>query len=190
MLEYTLYVLGGLFVLGLVINQSKTKRFVKTLTPDRAKEVGIETTLTLFLRNPFYTLVVVFIGLFELIRIVVGLLSEIFLVIIDMLIVFNKVILQDHKSHATAYSFTLAMHSKLTKEDLEKIASAYDVPMVHLEKIWKEPITKSVTECIYERNKYKHLSGPKLNKYLLDGELLKELFSKVDADRNKEKSDV
>ena len=189
MLEYTLYVLGGLFVLGFVINQSKTKRFTNTLTASRAKEVGIETTLTLFLRNPFYALVIVFIGLFEFIRISVGLVSELFLVVIDMLLVFNKVILQDHKSHATAYSFVLALHSKLSKEDLENIASAYDVPVVHLETIWREPTTKNVTECIYERNQYKHLNGPQLNKYLLDSKLVKELLSKIDTDC-KEKTDA
>jgi hypothetical protein len=178
MLHYTLYVLGGLFVLGFLINQSKTRKLVKTLGVSHAKEVGIETTATLFLRNPFYSILVVFIGFFEFIRIAVGLVTEVFMSVLDLIAATNRILFQDHKSAATAYSFVLALHKTLAKEDLEKIAEAYDVPQIHLEKIWKEPLAKNVTACIYERNAYKHLSGAKYNEYLLNIKAIEDLVAK------------
>lgn len=184
MLEYTLYILGGLFVLGFVVNQSKTKKLVNTLSKDRAKVVGIETTLTLFLRNPFYGILIVFIGLFELIRIVVGLTTEVFLILIDSLKAIKKILLQDHKSAATVYSYILVLHNSLSTEDLEKIAAEFDVPMCHLEKIRKEPTGKNVSVCTYERKKYKLLSGPALNQALLNIERAKVLLEKSTDDKN------
>lgn len=154
------------FLVGLVLSSLKTRKFISTITPERAADLKFTVTWKTFLKNPFYGIVVVFLGAVEIVRIVLVIATQLFHILVSFVASTVSTVFLDHKSCAQCYNLVLNYSTKLTKTDLENIAKAYDVPMNHLLRIARNPTFSEMVSCTKERTRFLDYSGEQLDQLL------------------------
>jgi len=164
----------------------KTSKFISTITPARAAELKYNVTWKTFLKNPFYGIVVVFLGVGEIVRIALVVIAQF---LHSLLVFFSLVVTTvflDHKSCAQCYNLVLNYSTKLTLTDLENIAKSYDVPMNHLLRIVRNPTFSEMISCTKERTKFFDYSGEQLDGLLNSLDILaKEYLNTSKSNKDK-----
>lgn len=164
--HYILIYCAALFVIGLTYGHVKGQAFVKAIGKERAKELGISSMLSTFLKNPFTFPYSVVLGAFEIFRIVATVVGQMLINIFQFLGSIRVILFKDHMSTDMCYSYVMSWHSLLSKQDLEKIAIFYDVPMAHLLQITREPTSKKVSDLSKHRRTLSLLSGKQIDDLL------------------------
>jgi hypothetical protein len=167
--HYILIYCAALFVIGLTYGHVKGQAFVKAIGKERAKELGISSMLSTFLKNPFTFPYSVVLGAFEVFRIVATVVGQMLINILQFLGSIRVILFKDHMSTDMCYSYVMSWHSLLSKQDLEKVALFYDVPMNHLLQITREPTTKTVSSLAKQRQSLSMLSGNQIDELLKIG---------------------